>query len=244
MIGPDSPSPVWQRHAGDVCVLPAGAIEQHAEHLPLNTDLIVAEAFSKMVAEGLGAALLPAMAVGTSYEHTGFRGTLSLRPETAMAVVRDLADEVERQAFRVLVIVNGHGGNDFRQMIRELQPRTRVFLAALNWYKVVDPKPYFTDLGDHAGEQETSVMMHLAPELVLPLEDAGDGRERRPRIAALREGWAWAPRRWTQISADTGVGNPHAATKDKGARFADAAVRRIASFLVELAAADVDELYE
>jgi creatinine amidohydrolase len=129
-------------------------------------------------------------------------------------------------------------------MIRELQPRTRVFLAALNWYKVVDPKPYFTDLGDHAGELETSVMMHLVPELVLPLEEAGEGRERRSRIAAFREGWAWAPRRWTQVSADTGVGNPHAATADKGARFAEAATRRVASFLVELAAADTDDLYE
>jgi creatinine amidohydrolase len=142
-----------------------------------------------------------------------------------------------------LVVFNGHGGNDFRQMIRELQPRTRVFLCAVNWYKVVDPAGYFGDQGDHAGELETSVMLHEAPELVLPLGEAGDGHERRPRMAALRAGWAWAPRRWTQVSADTGIGNPAAATADKGRRYAEAVAREVGQFLVELAAADPSDLY-
>jgi creatinine amidohydrolase len=129
-------------------------------------------------------------------------------------------------------------------MIRELQVRTRVFLATINWYSCVDPRPYFSDLGDHAGELETSVMMHVAPELVRPLAEAGPGRARRWRVAGLREGWAWAPRRWTSVSDDTGVGDPSAATPEKGARFVEAVVRRVAGFLVELAAADPARLYE
>jgi creatinine amidohydrolase len=141
------------------------------------------------------------------------------------------------------VIFNGHGGNDFRQMIRELQPRTGVFLSSINWYRIGDAKAIFTDLGDHAGELETSVMMHVAGSLVRPLGEAGDGRERRWSIGALREGWAWAPRRWSQVSADTGTGNPALATAEKGARYAELVTSKVADYLVELAHADMAALY-
>jgi creatinine amidohydrolase len=86
--------------------------------------------------------------------------------------------------------------------------------------------------------------MTLAPELVLPLSEAGPGTERRPRIRALRERWAWAPRPWTQVSADTGIGNPKAATAEKGRRYVEEVTRKIAGFLVDLAEADLDEMYE
>jgi creatinine amidohydrolase len=76
------------------------------------------------------------------------------------------------------------------------------------------------------------------------LSEAGDGRQKRPSIAALREGWVWAPRPWTRISADTGVGNPAASSPEKGARFLDAVAARIASFLTELAATDPTTLYD
>jgi creatinine amidohydrolase/Fe(II)-dependent formamide hydrolase-like protein len=116
--------------------------------------------------------------------------------------------------------------------------------ARVNWYQIVDPKAFFSDLGDHAGELETSVMLHLAPELVRPLSEAGPGRARRFTIAALRDGWAWAPRRWRQVTDDTGVGDPAAATVDKGRTYVDAVSEKIASFLVELAQADPGKLYE
>ena len=86
-------------------------------------------------------------------------------------------------------------------------------------------------------------MMHVAPDFVRPLSEAGDGRERRWNIAALREGWAWAPRRWTQVSADTGTGNPAQATVEKGAQYADVVASKVADYLVELAAADPARLY-
>ncbi|HET7458263.1 MAG TPA: creatininase family protein [Gemmatimonadaceae bacterium] len=233
----------------DVAVLPWGATEAHNYHLPYATDNIQSERLaieSARVAWEAGArvVVLPGVPFGVNTGQLDIPLCLNMNPATQAALLADLVHSLDGQGILKLVILNGHGANDFRQMIRELQPRTRVFLAAVNWYKVVDHAPYFTDLGDHAGELETSVMLHLAPELVLPLDEAGDGRERRPRIAALREGWAWAPRRWTQVSADTGVGNPHAATAEKGARFADAVVRRVAGFLVDLAAADTADLYE
>jgi creatinine amidohydrolase len=233
----------------DIAVLPWGATEAHNLHLPYATDNIQSERLAIDAARvawesGARVVVLPTVPFGVNTGQLDIPLCLNMNPSTQAALLADLARSLEVQGVPKLVIVNGHGGNDFRQMIRELQPRTRVFLSALHWYKVVDPAPYFTDLGDHAGELETSVMMHLAPELVLPLDEAGDGRERRPRIAAFREGWAWAPRRWTQVSADTGVGDPRAATADKGARFAEAVVRRIAGFLVDLAAADPADLYE
>jgi creatinine amidohydrolase len=109
---------------------------------------------------------------------------------------------------------------------------------------VVDPKAFFSDLGDHAGELETSVMLHLAPELVRPLAEAGPGRARRFTIAGLRAGWAWAPRRWRQVTDDTGVGNPAAATADKGRTYVETVSERIGNFLVELAQADTGKRYE
>src|SRR5216683_271266 len=88
------------------------------------------------------------------------------------------------------------------------------------------------------------VMLHIAPELVRPLSEAGPGRARRFTIAALREGWAWAPRRWREVTDDTGVGNPAAATAEKGRKYVAAVSEKIGTFLAELAQADPAKLYE
>ena len=103
---------------------------------------------------------------------------------------------------------------------------------------------YFDEPGDHAGEMETSIMMALEPDLVLPLSEAGPGKARKFRIAGLRDGWAWAPRKWTKVTDDTGTGNPKASTAAKGEKFLSAVTERIGGFLVELAAADAANLYE
>src|SRR2546426_360044 len=73
-------------------------------------------------------------------------------------------------------------------------------------------------------------MLGLAPELVRPLSEAGPGRVRRSRLTSIREGWAWAPRRWTQVTDDTGVGNPSKSSAEKGEKYVNAAVARIAEF--------------
>ena len=169
---------------------------------------------------------------------------LNMNPSTQAALLGDIVQSLEPHGVRKLVIFNGHGGNDFRQMIRELQPHTPIFLCTVNWYQAVDPAEHFEKAGDHGGELETSVMMHLEPDLVRPLAQAGSGEARRFRIAALREGWAWAPRHWPSVTADTGVGDPSKSTADKGARYVGEVTRKIGDFLVELAAADLDELYE
>ena len=232
----------------DVAVLPWGATEAHNYHLPYATDTIQCDALAAEAARiawerGAKVVVLPTVPFGVNTGQLDIKLCLNMNPATQAALLADLVHAVEGQGISKLVIFNGHGGNDFRQIIRELQPRTRVFLAAVNWYTVGNAKGIFTDLGDHAGELETSVMMHVAPDLVRPLSEAGDGRERRWRISALRDGVAWAPRRWTQVSADTGTGNPALASADKGGRYCAEVTRVIAGFFVELAAADLDDLY-
>ena len=245
----ETPWKTVRETAYQVAVLPWGATEAHNHHLPYGTDTLLgshvaAEAARIAWEAGARVTVLPAVPFGVQTGQLDIPLCLNLNPSTQMAVLEDLARSLDGQGVPKLVIVNAHGGNDFRQMIRELQPRVGIFLCTVNWWSCVDPRPFFHEPGDHAGELETSVVMHLAPELVLPLSQAGDGHARRPRIAGLREGWAWAPRRWTQVSADTGVGDPAASTPEKGARFAAAVSERIAGLLVELAAADPEQLYE
>ena len=232
-----------------VAILPWGATEAHNYHLPYATDVIECDAVAALSAKlawekGARVVVLPAVPFGVNTGQLDITLCLNMNPSTQAALLRDLVDALERQGILKLVILNGHGGNDFRQMIRELQPRTRVFLCTLNWYSCIDPAPWFEEPGDHAGELETSVMQHLVPELVLPLSEAGRGEQKRPSIAALREGWVWTPRPWSRVSADTGVGDPSASSADKGARFLEAVAARISSFLVDLAATDPAMLYE
>jgi creatinine amidohydrolase len=169
---------------------------------------------------------------------------VNLNPSTQAALLRDVVSALAGQGIRKLLIVNGHGGNDFRQIIRELHPLTDVFIATINWWSCVDARQFFTAQGDHAGEAETSAMLHLAPELVLPLEEAGEGHAHPWAVRGLRDGLAWAPRQWTRATDDTGVGDPRAATAEKGRRFVDAACERIAEFLAELAVADPEAMYD
>jgi len=229
-------------------VLPWGATEAHNYHLPYATDNIQSEQIAIRAAErawsrGAKVVVLPTVPFGVNTTQLDIKLTLNLNPSTQAALLRDLVMALDGQGVHRLLILNGHGGNDFRQMIRELQPHTRVFLCTLNWYSCVDPSPYFKEPGDHAGELETSVMQHIAPELLLPLTEAGSGAQKRPTIAALREGWVWAPRPWSRVSADTGSGNPSASSPEKGERFLDAVASRIGSFLIELAASDLSTLY-
>ena len=237
------------RHTSyEVAVLPWGATEPHNFHLPYATDNIESEHVAAEAAriaweQGTRVVVLPGVPFGVNTGQLDLPLTLNVNPSTQMALLGDLARALAGQGIRKLVVLNGHGGNDFRQMIRELQPQVDIFLCTLNWYRCAKPETFFAEPGDHAGELETSVVMHLTPDLVLPLSDAGDGAARPFRIAALRQGWAWAPRQWTQVTADTGVGNPARATAEKGRRYFEAVTRQIAGFLVELAGADVNALY-
>lgn len=233
----------------EVAVLPWGATEAHNYHLPYGTDSIQCDRVAAEAARiawdaGARVVVLPTIPFGVQTGQADIPLCVNLNPATQAAVLADVAHSLAPHGIRKLVLLNGHGGNDFRQMIRELQPRVDLYLCSVNWYACVEQRPYFEDLGDHAGEMETSMILHLTPQLMLPLSEAGTGHARKPRVTGLREGWAWAPRPWSRVTDDTGIGNPAAATREKGARYFDEVTRRIGGFLVDLAAADPEDMYE
>lgn len=233
----------------DVAILPWGATEAHNRHLPYGTDIVeterIAAESARLAAERGGRVItLPAIPYGVNTSQLDIPLTINMNPSTQLAVLRDIVVSLERHNIPKLLLLNGHGGNEFRAMIRELKLNHATFIATLNWWTIVDPARFFDEPGDHAGELETSLMMYLAPAMVLPLSEAGTGATKQFAITALREGWAWAPRDWTRISADTGVGNPARATAEKGKRYFEAITAKIAEFLVDLGTTDPGHLYQ
>ncbi len=232
-----------------VAILPWGATEAHNYHLPYATDNYESDAVAAAAAgiawnRGARVVVLPAIPFGVNTSQRDIPLCINMNPSTQAIVLRDIVESVELSGIEKLVVLNGHGGNDFKQMIRELQPHTKVFLSTVNWYSIVDPSGHFADTGDHAGELETSVCMHIIPDLVAPLNEAGDGLENVARIQGFREKWAWSPRQWTKVTADTGIGNPAKANAEKGKKYFEAVSEKIAGFLLDLAAADLNNMYE
>lgn len=232
-----------------LAILPWGATEAHNYHLPYGTDIVEAEQVAAEGAriaweKGIKLTVLPAIPFGVNTGQFDVKLDMNMNPSTQFAVLRDVVDVLNRQGIYKLVILNSHGGNDFRQMIRELGLKyPKMFLCSCNWYQSVDQKEFFENKDDHAGEMETSVMMHLTPHLVRPLSEAGDGAAKKFRISAIREGWAWAERKWMQVTKDTGVGDPRKASAEKGQRYFKAVTEKVANFFVEVATTDNNDLY-
>ncbi|NCB08519.1 MAG: creatininase family protein, partial [Bacteroidia bacterium] len=140
---------------------------------------------------------------------------------------------------------NGHGGNDFKQLVRDLQPEfPEMLISIVEWFRLFPNSQHFEEDGDHANEMETSIILHYFPHLVLPLEQAGDGTSKKFRMEALYNKTAWTPRRWDKVSADTGVGNPKKASAEKGFKFLEDVTTKIADYFVDLAKSDLEDLYE
>lgn len=233
----------------DVAVLPWGSTEAHNYHLPYATDTvqcdyIAAESARRAWETGTQSLVLPTVPFGVNTGHLDIPGTINMHASTQAAVLHDVVSSLTRQGLSKLVVLNGHGGNDFAPLIREVQNDIDdAFLCAVRWFEIGDQSAHFTEPGDHAGEMETSVMMHVAPELVQPLSEAGEGRARTFRIEALREDWAWAEREWPRVTDDTGVGNPADADAGKGEAYLEQVTEAIATLLRDLADADLDDLY-
>lgn len=234
----------------EVAVLPWGATEAHNYHLPYATDSlqnehICAEAGRLAWDQGAKVAILPNMPFGVQTGQLDIPFCINMNPSTQMAVLDDVIGCLEGVGVPKFVVLNGHGGNDFRQMLRELQARhPKIFLSAVSWFHVDNGRDIFELGGDHADERETSMILHLHPNLVLPKEEWGDGSENAPRLKALREKWAWAPRPWTKATNDTGAGDPSRSTAEKGGRYLKALTEKLAGYFIELAAIDPTELYE
>lgn len=211
----------------DIAILPWGATEPHNLHLPYLTDAILAHAISQdsaALAEklyGVRSMVLPALPLGA--QNPGQRELpfcIHYSHQTQFAVLRDIVHSLNHQGIKKLLIINGHGGNTFKPFIRDLAVELPDFLIAVSeWFTVLPAKEYFDNPGDHADELETSVMMHYRPELV-DITKAGPGKANPWNCESLQKRIAWVPRNWQKTTSDTGIGDPRAATTEKGARYA------------------------
>ncbi|MHA6246787.1 creatininase family protein [Pontibacter sp. CAU 1760] len=239
-----------QQHTFEVAVLPWGATEAHNYHLPYATDIIeadyiAAEAARKAWEAGAKVIILPTIPFGVNTGQTDILLDINMSPSTQAAVLNDVIEVLNRQGIKKLLILNSHGGNDFKTMLRELGLKyPEMFLSSCNWFQAMDKPAFFEHPGDHADEMETSLILHLRPDLVTALEETGDGRDKKPKIKAYREGWAWAERKWSQVTEDTGVGNPKKATAEKGEKFFEAVTVKMSQLFIDLAKADLNDLYE
>jgi creatinine amidohydrolase len=151
---------------------------------------------------------------------------------------------LDRQGIRKLLVLNSHGGNNFRTMLRELGVQfPAMFLSSCDWFKALNKKLYFENEGDHADEMETSLIMHYRPELV-DLSKAGPGKAKKIKVTGINEGWAWAERRWSQVTEDTGVGDPSLSTAEKGQRFHKDVTDKLAQLFSDICKLDLEDMYE
>ncbi len=235
----------------EVAVLPFGATEPHNLHMPYGTDNYEVEEVGKRSCErayGAGAKvlLLPTIPFGVNTNHLQIPGglALSVTPTTLLAIISDIVDSLEAQGVRKLVLLNGHGGNELKPLTRELHHRTSVFLCVCDWFRMAaDQYPkLFEKSGEHADEMETSMGLAFFPDLMKP-EQADDGAAAPSRFEAINRGWISITRPWHLVSRNTGLGDPSAATAEKGRKLMDILVERLSSFLVELSKAEIDESF-
>lgn len=234
----------------ELAVLPWGATEAHNYHLPYGTDIIEAShiaAESARIAweKGAKVIVLPTVPFGVNTGQPDIYLDINCNPSTQSAILSDVIEVLNRQGIFKLMILNSHGGNDFKSIIRELGLKyPGMFLCTSNWFQALNKSDYFEEAGDHADEMETSLMIHLAPHLVLPLKEAGRGRSKKFKMEEFSEGWLWTERKWSQVTEDTGVGDPSKSTKEKGERFFKVVTEKIGAVLVRLAKTDTNHFYE
>lgn len=233
----------------ELAVLPWGATEAHNYHLPYGTDnyqieAIAAEAGKRAWEKGSKVTILPNVPFGVNTGQADIYLNLNIYPSTQFAILSDLIEVLNRHGIYKLILLNGHGGNNFKPLLRELGLKyPKMLLVMTNFFQTVDKSAFFEEEGDHADEMETSLMLNLYPDLLLPLTEAGPGKEKKSKISGIKEGWAWSERQWSMVTEDTGIGNPEKATKEKGAKFFDAVSEKIAGLITELANIEIEDRY-
>ncbi|WP_216900759.1 creatininase family protein [Nocardia alni] len=231
-------------HRDSILVLPTGAIEPHGPHLPLRTDLLVAEAVTSAAVERAAAAghdvwLLPALGYTKSDEHANLPGAMWLQAETLLRTVIDLGRSVAATPARRLLFVNCHGGNSALLEVALRELRRRFGLQTFLHGSPAEPGPTEEGFGIHAGWAETSLMLHLRPDLV----DMSKAKPAVPHAIAglkhvgfgksVRFGWL------ADDFAESGViGDPTGATAELGARMFAAKVDALVEAIPEIAVFD------
>jgi creatinine amidohydrolase len=175
-----------------VALLPVGSYEQHGEFLPLSTDTIVASAIAREIADTYPVALLPPITIACSHEHAAWPGTVSISARTLHLMIADISASLSRSGVDRLVIINGHGGNYvLSNVVQEASvdgPRMALFPQTAHWIKARTDAGMETDVHEdmHAGEAETSILLHVSPDVVRAGYEAADWlADDRPHLLSL-----------------------------------------------------------
>jgi creatinine amidohydrolase/Fe(II)-dependent formamide hydrolase-like protein len=227
---------------GSTVLWPFGAIEQHGPHLPLDTDVIVAEGLTARLLERFGGEFdlwqLPTLSIGLSREHDWAAGTLSLSIHGFAAYLRDLAGAIVRGLpARNLAIVNGHGGNRgiLENLLHELRGDFALNAVVLHPFDLAGADPAVADV--HGGKGETSVMLALAPDAVrrAAIVKAGPLDPKAVQSLILERGTTWGWRSDdARLSRDGIIGDASGATAEHGAALLDRMVAAAAPVFVRL----------
>ena len=232
--------------AAEVAVLPVGSVEQHGPALPLGTDFMAAEAVADAVANRDDALVLPTLPVGVSEHHRQFDGTLWIHPGTFEDYVADTLASVASHGIRKAVVVNGHGGNTdaITRAARRLRQEEIAFAAPWAWWSNLDglDEELFGEAGiGHADELETSMVAHVAPDLVREerLEDAEAGAADSwgRSVHGANVGFDTA-----DFSDSGAVGQPTRGSAEAGARLFEQATDELDALLDWLVAQPFDAL--
>ncbi|HOM26001.1 MAG TPA: creatininase family protein [bacterium] len=234
----------------EVVVLPWGSCEPHNLHLPYGCDTLTVDKMAEVSCQkanekGGKVISLPAIPVGYNADHFRFPLALNFYPTTQLTILKDIIFSLESHKIYKLVILNGHGGNDMRALLRELYGKTNVYIFLIEPWNVrrdITEKIIEEKGGCHAHEEETSVLMYIYPELV-HLEWADDGKINEPRFEEMKKGWVYTVSPWHLLTKESGCGNPKKANQEKGKKIFEIVTDRIADFLVKLSNSNIDEKF-
>ena len=241
-------------HPYEIAVLPLGATEPHNLHLPYGMDTIEGTAIGAQICEaahqrGAKVVLLPTIPYGTETNMRELPLAMNVNPSTMNLLITDLVESLVQSGIRKIVLLNSHGGNDFKPLLRELAGKTTGQVFLCNWYQMVRDGYHeiFENVDDHAGEMETSFALAYCPELVVQNEDgtlvADQGGTAPARFDAINKGWVSITRPWHLLTTNSGSGNPHRASADKGRQLMEVIVERLGTFLVELSESKIDDKF-
>ena len=233
--------PVCIKESGNVCLLPIGVLEKHGNHLPVGTDMFTGQAVCKKAAELEKSIVFPYYFIGQISEARHFTGTIAASHRLMMDALLEMCDEIHRNGFRKIIIVSSHGGNNsflpfFTQEMPRLDRTYNVYTYFIGHLgedqrrKICDLAGT-TDLGSHAGLTETSVIMHLRPDLVdMQAQDPKEGRS-LGRLQELREKHVFTGFNWYAEYPNHIAGDPGPATADLGRIIIDMMVKNLAEII-------------
>jgi creatinine amidohydrolase len=238
----------------EVAVLPLGATEPHNLHLPYGTDMYEGTIVGEKICEeahkrGAKVVLLPTIPYGTETNMHRFPLAINVDPTTLYRFVTDIIKSCIHSGVRKIVLLNSHGGNEIKPLLRELADKIDGHLFLCNWYTVAGEEygKFMEHPDDHAGEMETSFILRYHPELVAKTAEgklaADDGQTAKTKFEAINRGWVSITRPWHLLTTNSGSGYPHKASPEKADALMKVLVERLAPFLVELSNAKLDERF-